>query len=190
MRFRTGSIAILLVIAAVNGAFSQEPSKTPDPEKRILYEWVDREGIVHLTDRLDKVPQEFRSKAKISEQAPAEEQEGSGRQPSISPLSGTPSAGNEESLRNAWQQRMASARNRRAAAEVKYRQLIQERDRLQEQWGHGLYGYTPEVSRQLEKLDIQIEQTKRDADEAARNVEVTIPEEARKAGIPPGWLRE
>jgi hypothetical protein len=31
-----------------------------------LYRWVDEQGVVHLTDRLDTVPRQYRSQAKPS----------------------------------------------------------------------------------------------------------------------------
>jgi hypothetical protein len=47
------------------------PSVTPpapaEPARRIdVYRWTDDEGVVHLTDRWEKVPEAYRTKAKKS----------------------------------------------------------------------------------------------------------------------------
>lgn len=190
MLLRAVLIGCLLCIATGSEVLSEEPSKTPEAEKRLLYEWTDDTGVVHLTDGLGKVPREFRDRATVKEQSSAEKREANGQQRPVAPPFSVPYEISDESLRSAWQQRMAAAKNRRAAAETRYRDLLKVRDSLQEQWGYGLYGYTPEAARRLEELDVMIAQTKREMDAAEENVRVTIPEEARKAGIPPGWLRE
>jgi hypothetical protein len=38
-----------------------------------IYHWTDEEGVLHITDDLGKVPEEYRSKAKVFETRPAEE---------------------------------------------------------------------------------------------------------------------
>jgi hypothetical protein len=39
-----------------------------------IYHWTDEEGVLHITDDLGKVPEEYRSKAKVFETGPAEEE--------------------------------------------------------------------------------------------------------------------
>lgn len=40
------------------------PAVAPEPAPRIeLYRWTDDDGVVHLTDRLEKVPEAYRTKA-------------------------------------------------------------------------------------------------------------------------------
>lgn len=178
-------IGCLLVVAASAAAAAQDGTKAADQQKRLLYQWVGDDGVVHMTDELQKVPEQYRNKARIIEQSPAGTPKNAGQQPAaLSPLS------SDEYQKIIWQQRMAAARNRRSAAEARYLQLVRDRDLLQEQWGYGLYGYPSDVSRRLEEINAQIVKAKRDLDDAEQAVEVSIPEEARKAGIPPGWLRE
>ncbi len=38
-----------------------------------LYQWTDRDGVVHITDSLESVPQEYRAKVKVHESKPPEE---------------------------------------------------------------------------------------------------------------------
>lgn len=174
--------------AAISAA--QDQPKPSAEEKRHLYKWTDSDGTVHLTDDQTKVPEQFRKNVQIIEESPSRKTESSGaQQPAVQPVVPQTTDGNEH-LKSMWQQRMAAERRKKAAAEAKYRQLMQDRDRLQEQWGYGLYGYSLEVSRRLDQLNLQIDQAKKELDAAEVNIEETIPEEARKAGVPPGWLRE
>ena len=41
---------------------SPPPAATAPPRKSTLYTWTDREGVVHWTDNVGSVPQEYRSK--------------------------------------------------------------------------------------------------------------------------------
>ena len=43
---------------------------------------------------------------------------------------------------------------------------------------------------EMKELDGDLARARNEADKARNEVEVTIPDEARRAGIPPGWLRE
>lgn len=40
-----------------------------------LYEWVDEEGIIHITDQIEKVPPEYKAKLKVHKSTPASEPE-------------------------------------------------------------------------------------------------------------------
>ncbi|HHL40268.1 MAG TPA: DUF4124 domain-containing protein [Deltaproteobacteria bacterium] len=55
-------IACLLVLALPAGSARAE-----------IYRWVDEEGVVHITDDLHKVPQEYRGKAEVMESSPPPE---------------------------------------------------------------------------------------------------------------------
>jgi hypothetical protein len=40
------------------------------------------------------------------------------------------------------------------------------------------------------ELEEEMKEVQKDIDEALNMINVVIPDEARKAGVPPGWLRE
>ncbi|MBI5642028.1 MAG: DUF4124 domain-containing protein [Deltaproteobacteria bacterium] len=40
-----------------------------------LYQWQDREGVIHITDRAEKVPERYRKQAKVIETTPPKETE-------------------------------------------------------------------------------------------------------------------
>jgi chromosome segregation ATPase len=88
-----------------------------------------------------------------------------------------------------WQRRVGAAKQRLAAAEQHYRELENRRTTLLGQWGTPAYA-PPEARSEAERLAQEMRSVQKEIDDARNEVEVAIPEEARKAGVPPGWLRE
>ncbi len=160
-------------------------------EEHYLYQWTDSKGVVHITDSLSKVPAKYRSEAQKLESSPGTEvMENQPRQQGITSPSGN--TGNEE-RRNAqkeeWQNRMKAAKQKLADAEQRYRDLEQQRDLLLGSWGGPASGHL-EGREEADRIQQQMQQVQREIDDAREQIEVVIPDEARKAGIPPGWLRE
>ncbi len=67
---RTGLFAAAGLLVVVMAAYAQtgegqavqpEQAQTKEQEKHFLYEWTDNKGVVHVTDRPDKVPERYRS---------------------------------------------------------------------------------------------------------------------------------
>jgi hypothetical protein len=84
---------------------------------------------------------------------------------------------------------MSGAKQRLAAAEQRYRELEQKRTALLGQWGTPAYA-PPEARIEAERLAREMQNVQKAIDDARNQIEVVIPEEARKADVPPGWLRE
>src|SRR5512143_1143204 len=99
-----------------------------EEKQTYIYQWTDGQGVVHITDGLDKVPNQYRHDARRLESVP---EEGAvpnrpGQQGAASP------AGNGEEQRAAeqkamWQQRMSAAKQKLAAAEQHYHEIDQRR---------------------------------------------------------------
>ncbi len=189
----------LLLILALTGfamtihAQTDQQGQTGDKElkKSFIYQWTDDKGVVHIADGLDKVPKGYRDKA-IKLNQPKNEDAGQGQQaqqPSVKSPSDAASEAADASAKAAWQQRMRDARQRLANAESRYQALAQRRDELLRSWGGPASGQLAgraeagRVEREMKDVQAQI-------DEAQKDIDVVIPENARKAGIPPGWLRE
>jgi hypothetical protein len=179
-------VTILSCLAVTEAAAGQDDS-------RFLYQWIDDSGNVNITDNLQNVPQKFRSRAKRMEQPAA----GAGntsiqvqQQPAAEPERGT--AAEDDDLKKAeWQQRMYDAKRRQEAAEKRYGELEQRKMEITSQWGSSGAALAPQtVLDEIDRINAEIERTRKDVDRAKEQVQVTIPDEARKAGIPPGWLRE
>lgn len=80
-----------------------------------------------------------------------------------------------------WRERVQGWENKKAEANSK---LTQAREELAKSQLPNYIG----IQKRLE-LNEQIEQYQNELREAEEMLNVTLPEEARKAGAPPGWLR-
>lgn len=196
-RFRTIVMpSILLMFLALT--LVPASSGGGEEDRRFLYQWTDEQGSVHISDGIEKVPRQYRNRATRIEQGTA----GSAEPPQPEPERGSQeqggfgftlddaSAQNDEDRKIEWQQRMYDARQRMADAEERIQNSGERLKALQEKTGYGLYGYTPEAAAEASRLEEELARAQSDLEEARNQVENVIPEEARKAGIPPGWLRE
>jgi hypothetical protein len=183
------SFIMVAVIAAV--AFGQDEAQ--EQKKSSLYQWTDEKGVVHITDNPGNIPESYRSKAQKIE-VPEEKESGeqydrSAPERSTSRESGTTDEVEEDIRKGEWQDRIHDWKARLAEAERRYQELEKERSALFTQWG--IPAYAPaEVRLKAEQLDRDMAEVQKKIDEARHMISEVIPEEARKAGVPPGWLRE
>ncbi len=195
---RTGLlIAASLLIAALSayaqpgdraGEQKQEQSQGQKEKKSYLYQWTDDKGVAHITDELGKVPKKYRDKA-LQLESPAEGGAAQGRTERAAPSDYTREEQREAAQKAYWQQRMKEAKQRLADAEQRYRELEQKRNDLLGRWGGVASGRLQERE-EAERIRQEMQQVQHEIDEARNQVEVVIPDEARKAGAEPGWLRE
>jgi hypothetical protein len=179
------------VFAQATGQAGSQEEKKPEENKSYLYEWTDGKGVVHITDGLGKVPQKFRAGARRRESSPAggAAEERSGQQGISEPAGPSEQEEIEADQKAEWQQRMNMAKQKLAGAEKRHRDLGQKRAALQGSWG--IPANAPAAVRvEIDQLDQEMQRVQREIDEARNEVAVVIPEAARKAGVPPGWLRE
>jgi uncharacterized protein YukE len=194
---RVGFFVAAGLLVAVLTAFAQTTNRTVDqkdqtkeqePKKHLIYEWTDGKGVVHITDQLGKVPARYRSTVRRVEAPAGEEAESIERQGL--PDSGIADKENREAdLKEDWQQRMKEAKRHLASLEKRYRELDQKRSELQGRWGGAASGHLEDKA-EAERIGQEMKQVQQEIDDARNQVEVVIPDEARKAGIPPGWLRD
>ncbi len=192
---------VFTAAAAAAGDEQREPA--------YLYQWTDDRGVVHITDKLNNVPPRYRSRARALEGRPAAAGASGQHAPAPEPYLPEEQRDRalqaEEDRKAEWQERLWSARVRLRNAEDQYRALERERDALKEQYGGGTSVITlptgeqmvsgtaaapQEVLNRISVLEVEMVQVRRRIDDERNQVEVVIPDEARKAGIPPGWLRE
>lgn len=185
-------ILMLMGFAITVYAQSDQQAQTEVKElkKSFLYQWTDAKGIVHITDGLDKVPKNYRNKAVKVNQPKKEDadQEQQAQQESGYP-SGTDAEVADAAAKAAWQQRMRAARQRLVDAESRYKALVQRRDELLRSWGGPASGQLAERI-EADGVEEKMKDVQKEIDEAQKDIDIVIPDEARKAGIPPGWLRE
>jgi len=158
-----------------------------------LYQWTDDQGIVHVTDNLQNVPQKYRPRATQIGQ-PASGEVRTGGQESRGTAAGNdavPAAGNEDQQKAHWQQRMIDAKLELQFAEEKSRQLEQRKSELQSKWGSSGAALPPqEAIDEMNQIGAELSRAQQEVDRARNVVNTVIPDEARRAGVPPGWLRE
>ena len=188
------AIAIGLMIF-VPAAVAQTGDQTGNKDIKIhyLYEWTDGKGGVHITDDLGEVPERYRAKSRKIE-IPKGEEVGPEQQVqgTIEPPSGVATEKQEAASKAAWQKRLRDWKARLADAQKRYQELDQRRLDALAKWG-GLAAAASghlEGRVEAEKIQKEMNEVQLEIDEAKNMIETTIPEEARKAGVPPGWLRE
>lgn len=189
MRFFITMLCILII--AVGSAFAEtgDGNENKGVKKKYFYQWTDVNGVVHIADGLGKVPEQYREDARKIESAGVQETGGQQRREESF---GTPDSGSEEAEaadKAEWQSRLAEWKNRLANAEKRFQVLDEERKELFRAWGSP--ALAPIENRQMaEQIDQQMREIQEEIDTARNMLDNVIPEEARKAGVPPGWLRE
>jgi hypothetical protein len=176
------------------------PAQTaPAPEKqavpdRFVYEWTDSKGVVHMTDDPSEVPKKYRNKSLKKRVEPGSE--AAPEQPQAQ--TAEPSEGStvpsdqefEQHLRtDEWQQRYLDWKEKLQKAEQRLQTLQQRRASLTTQWGSVAVA-PPAVREEVAQVDQDLKDTQTEIDEARHMLNDVLPDEARKAGIPPGSVRE
>lgn len=163
-------------------------------DMRYLYQWKDDQGVVNVTDDLEKVPPKYRSKATQLLQPgtdKGEPQSGDARKEQPRNVDDGSSLDRDEIRKAEWQQKILDAKNRLMVAEERYGRLEQRKNEILSRTGSsGAALPTQEMLDEMNSLTGELAKAKIDVDNARNEVEVTIPDQARRAGIPPGWLRE
>lgn len=154
----------------------------PAPADAALYRWTDDAGNEGFTDDLSRVPDRFRDRcASVDPSAPANMGEGP-RSPSGS-IVGTGAVRDRSGRGEAWwRSRARKARAELSGLEAEYDLVLRE-ERSLSGAPAGRGAKERAVARKKAKLEQKIAQ-------ARQRVESGLPDEARRAGALPGWLRE
>jgi uncharacterized protein DUF4124 len=91
-----------------------------------------------------------------------------------------------ESQKTMWQRRMKTAKDRLEKELADYKKVSEEYENIAIKPSFTLL---PGEAEAMEKAKEQMMQLEAAIDKDVLEIEVTIPEEARKAGVPPGWIR-
>ncbi|HZR46085.1 MAG TPA: DUF4124 domain-containing protein [Candidatus Manganitrophaceae bacterium] len=150
-----------------------------------VYQWEDERGTVHLTDNPQTIPEKYRERAK--EIILPKEKEGSappGGPEESAPFIPSEKVDNQGHNREWWQGLMKEWREKKVKAEEKLADANGRLGRLQMVY--------PSLAQQREETAVreEIRQRQEELREAERMLDEQLPEEARKAEAPPGWLRE
>ena len=192
MKGHTSLVRMLLI--SLLCCLSVSATRAGGADRRYLFQWTDDQGGVHVTDDAQKIPQKYRSRTTQIGQPGAREGSMSGPAQQGSPTTGRDvgdGAVNEELKKAEWQQRMIDAKLKLQYAEDRYAQIDRQKSDLQAQWGASGAALPPqEVLDEVKRLDADLAGATVEVYKARDLVNNVIPDEARRAGIPPGWLRE
>ncbi len=187
---RNSTIAAVLLFMAFSVVSQARAQEANTEGASHLYQWTDDSGVVHITDGLGNVPEQYRTKARtIEEKRKSESGQGQQSRTVTSEPAGPTNEEAEASQKAAWRNRIQEWQTRLAQAEDRYHELDQRRTELLMSWGGPAYGPIDNKVK-AEQIEQQMKEVQKQIDEARNMLDVVIPEEARKAGVPPGWLRE
>lgn len=173
------------------------------PGRAEVYKYIDKKGNVHYTDNPDMLPEPQRSKVlKELEEQIKKEQERRLKEPGIEgpherlpsrthrvekhPNTATKRLKQRKASRKTWKQRGEKAREKVAELEKKCAELKTERDRSNTD---RLTFSKPGAGQRYQKAQAAFQKCQQDLEKARTYLEDGLPEQARKAGIPPGWIR-
>lgn len=171
---RLGAFIFLAVLVFASSAQAQ------------VYQWEDEEGTIQMADDLQKVPERYRERAR---EIPLPQETEESPPPPALPDESTADPSMEEvdhrgRDRAWWHAQMEKWRRKRAEAEQK---LADAEGRLGQ-----ILRVNPTVALMQEAAAVRekIARLQEEVQEAERMLNEALPEEARKAAVPPGWLRE
>jgi hypothetical protein len=158
-----------------------------------IYQWTDEEGNIGFTDDPARIPAKYRRNAILENSIPKDSDKNRASEPN--PPASTPeapplpseeptdAAGHDETF---WRERIERLRDEQERLSRTRNKLALEAESLSNPLtssrGEERARYQ-ELQGQLAELDLKIA-------DIETQITVSIPEEARKLNVPPGWLRE
>ncbi len=183
-------IAVLFFCAGASGAETGGSGAAKKSAKRYIYEWTDSRGGVHITDDFGEVPERYRAKARAIEMPKGREVvPGQQSVEGTETPAGLSAEQQEAESKAAWQKRIRDWKERLADARKRYNELDKKREEALTKWGSPASGHL-EGRAEADRISEDMKEVQSEIDECTTMIETVIPEEARRAGIPPGWLRE
>jgi hypothetical protein len=120
---------------------------------------------------------------------PAKQETGRQEQVTLQPAPQPEEETDQEAKKEEWQLKIRDWKERLANAEKRYKALEEERSTII--MTGGVMTYAPPAYRtRAAELEEEMKQVRKEIDDARNMIDIVIPDEARRAGIPPGWLRE
>jgi hypothetical protein len=189
MKLHAFMAVLFILLVSAGSAVAQTTDQREDKNRHYLYEWKDTTGTVHITDNLGDVPEQYRRQVRKRLEQPAKEETGRQEQVTPQPATQLEEEADQEAKKEEWQLKIREWKERLNDAEKRYRVIEDERNKVIMRWGVPANA-PPEYRTRAIELEAEIKTTQKEIDDARNMIDVVIPDEARKAGIPPGWLRE
>jgi hypothetical protein len=157
----------------------------PDPASAETYEWTDKNGTVGFTDSLESVPAQYRQSAKRVDGKKSTKPLQVVPSPPGRDNTMPPAPTDQDDLYATWRQRLSAAR-----AELE--DLRAKRQKAQEEYDKLLHGRNmrsrpldPETEAKVASKVSELDHRIRDKE---YEISTTIPDDARRAGVPHGAL--
>lgn len=180
----------------VEGASVQVPAPTGSSGGLGIYTWRDTNGQLHVSDQLQDVPDALRAdalrRAEAGQSLPAANYT---IMPSDAPRPEPPASAPVEAsegstsadppdpqTRAYWQERMEKERRRKADAQQRLQEVQSQMVKVRATTPAGFHDT-------LTSLDAEARALERTIADAEYQILQGLPEEARRLGVPPGWLR-
>jgi len=182
------ALPVVLSVRPVQAQENKEQEKKEDKEQqeRYMYQWTDGNGVVHMSDRLEQVPVKYRKNTQTITMPEPENSAATTVMPERTP---SRFEAEQEDKQDAWKQRYQEWKERLKEAQKRCDALEQKRTKLNAPWG--TTAAAPEQMRvEIDQTDKDLQSARAELEEARTMVNKVLPDEARKAGVPPGWLRE
>jgi hypothetical protein len=169
---------------------------TPGVASATFYKWTTPDGSIGLTDDPGRIPPKYRATAKpvIPGDVPVSTVKPSAN-PVQAPSSPSDSGGGQDATiphvdhnghdKAWWQARVQELKDQRAEL-VEQRKQAEKKSNEVQYFGRQTYGELHEVEQLRQEIDNIANQIK-DIDQ---KLNTDLPNEARQAGAPPGWLRD
>ena len=150
------------------------------------YRWTDKNGNVGFADSLQKVPPQYRESARRTDGKSSPHSKTFQTVPSDPTGSAGPPPADSEEMYAVWRDRMNSARGDLEQLKIQREATQKDYDALRGERFGKLFADPEADARYRAKLTELDEQIR----EKERTLSTTIPDEARKAGVPPGMLSQ
>lgn len=146
-----------------------------------IFRWLDEDGTPHFTNHLSKVPPTSRDRAEVQSIPDLPRVKPIAPLGSVRPSRNIDMNGHDERW---WRKRIQRWRSRKEERTLTLAEVEEKLGRLRFE-NKTIFFKEAETGRLLRDIE-KLKQEIRQAEEA---LQTALPEEARKAGAPPGWLR-
>ncbi len=159
-----------------------------------VYRWVDDQGVSHFTDDFSTVPEGYRSQAEVRET------KGESTPPSLSGSKPATEGEDREDIlveddfkskdepwwrsrAEKWRGRLQAGYDKYEAARLRYNEVVNKFNTLEDKDSRAQFkGQMDQIQKEMQSLLSDIKKCK-------EMMERVLPEQARKAGKPIGWVQ-
>jgi len=156
-----------------------------------FYRWIDKEGKEFFTNDREQVPQEYRSTATVIN--PDESRVSVGEKPFAAGKPSAPLRDHKDRYGKGeehWRKRAVKLRKELAALQDKYELLLKQEREKENKPKTLTVKKNSKKKKSASSLETRKSALEKDLNRKRHELEVELPEEARKADAYPGWIRE